>query len=387
MDHGRQLTLFLSAGEPSGDLHGANLMRALREHYPGVRFVGFGGEHMEAAGCRLLYPLTQLAVMWFLRVLLNAPLFLRLLGQARRFFRTERPDAVVVIDYPGFNWHIARQAHAEGIPVFYFVAPQLWAWAGWRVKKMRRWVDLVLCSLPFEEAWYQTRGVNARYIGHPYFDELPAQRLDEEFVAEQQGRPGIVLGLLPGSRDQEIERNLSTLVETARRVSAMRPDVRFLMACLKPRQAERVTAQLRDSGLRIEVCCGRTPEVIHLAHSCVAVSGSVGLELLYRGKPSVVLYRIGRVDLVVGNWFRTCPYISLVNLLAERELFPEYLTDRCEGEAIAGHLLRWLEDPAAYEAVCGDLAALRQRVATPGACTRAAAAILEALRQSRPLAA
>src|SRR5262249_9498272 len=156
-------------------------------------------------------------------------------------------------------------------------------------------------------------------------------------------------------------------------------EVRFLVACLKPEQAERVTARLHDSGLPVEVRCGRTAEVIHLAHSCVAVSGSVGLELLYRGKPSVVLYRIGRVDLVVGNWVRTCPYISLVNLLAGRELFPEYLTDRCEGEAIAGHLLRWLEDPEAYQAVCDELAALRQRVATPGACARAAAAILETL--------
>src|SRR5262249_39451050 len=191
--------------------------------------------------------------------------------------------------------------------------------------------------------------VRARYIGHPYFDELPAQHLDEAFVARQQTRPGTVIGLLPGSRDQEIERNLSTLVEAARRVSASRPEVRFLVACLKPEQAERVTARLHDSGLPVEGCCGRTAEGIHLAHSCVAVSGSVGLELLYRGKPSVVLYRIGRVDLVVGNWFRTCPYISLVNLLAGRELFPEYLTDRCEGEAIAGHLLRWLEDPEAYQ--------------------------------------
>src|SRR5262249_34523070 len=352
MDHGRPLTLFVSAGEPSGDLHGANLVRALRQFQPDMQFVGFGGEHLEAAGCRLLYPLTQLAVMWFLRVLLHAPLFLRLLGQARHFFRSRRPDAVVVIDYPGFNWHIARLAHAEGIPVFYFVAPQLWAWAGWRVQKMRRWGDHVLCSLPFEGAWYHARGVPARYIGHPYFDELPAQRLDQDFVAGQQQRPGTIIGLLPGSRDQEIERNLSTLVAAARRVAAARPDVRFLVACLKPRQAERVAAELRDGGLPVEGCAGRTAESIHLAHSCVAVAGSVGLELLYRGKPAVVFYRIGRIDLVVGNWFRTCPYISLVNLLAQRELFPEYLTDRCEGEAIAGHLLGWLGDPAAYQAVC-----------------------------------
>src|SRR5262249_44554395 len=161
----------LSAGEPSGDLHAANLIRALRRHDSGVECVGFGGDSMEAAGGRLLYPLCRLAVMWFLRVLTNAVTFLRLLSRADRFLRDERPDAVVLIDYPGFNFQLARLAHARGIPVFWFVPPQLWAWAGWRVRKMRRWVDHLLCSLPFEESWYRERGVPAHYLGHPYFDE------------------------------------------------------------------------------------------------------------------------------------------------------------------------------------------------------------------------
>src|SRR5205085_5269095 len=165
-----------------------------------------------------------------------------------------------------------------------------------------------------------------------------------------------------------IDRNLSTLVEAARRVAAVRPDVRFLVACLKPHQAERVAARLHGGGLPVEVCCGRTAEVIHLAHSCVAVSGSVGLELLYRGKPSVVVYRIRPLDLKVCRLFKTSPYISLVNLLAGKELFPEFLTDRCEAGAMGDHVLRWLDDTASREAVCAELLSLRARVARPGAC-------------------
>src|SRR5436190_2358766 len=184
------MRIFLSVGEPSGDLHGANLVRELKQLRPDVECVGFGGERMEAAGCRLLYPLCRLAVMWFARVLANAPLFLKLLSQADRFFRLHRPDAVVLIDYPGFNWWLARRAHFHGIPVFYFVPPQLWGWAGWRVRKMRRFVDRVLCTLPFEEEWYRQRGCAAEYVGHPNFDELPRQRLDRSFVAREHARAG-----------------------------------------------------------------------------------------------------------------------------------------------------------------------------------------------------
>src|SRR5579871_5272372 len=130
------MRIFFSAGEPSGELHGANLIRTLQQSQPGVECIGFGGERMRQAGCQLLYPLSQLAVMWFWRVLVRAPVFLDLIARADRFFRQQRPDAVVLIDYPGFNWWLARRAHCHGIPVFYFVPPQLWGWAGWRVEKV-----------------------------------------------------------------------------------------------------------------------------------------------------------------------------------------------------------------------------------------------------------
>ena len=145
------MQVFFSVGEPSGDLHGANLIEALKQRHPDCEFVGYGGPRMAAAGCRLHADLTQLAVMWVAQVVWNIRKFLRLLAEAEAYFKQSRPDAVVLIDYPGFNWWIARKAKAQGIPVVYYGTPQLWAWASWRVSKMRRFVDHVLCKLPFEE--------------------------------------------------------------------------------------------------------------------------------------------------------------------------------------------------------------------------------------------
>ncbi len=378
------MRIFLSAGEPSGDLHGANLIRALRRRHPSVECVGLGGDRMTAAGARLLYPLCELSVMWFARVLAQAPRFLQLISRVDRWFRHQRPDAVVLIDYPGFNWWVARRAHFHGIPVFYFVPPQLWAWAGWRVHKMRRLVDHVLCNLPFEEQWYRARGVSARLIGHPYFDELAEQRLDAAFLANQQARGGDVVGLLPGSRKQEIERNGPTLVRAAAHIHQARPDTRFLVACCRPAHQVMIEEHLRrQRSLPIETHVGRTPEIIELACACVAVSGSVSLELLWRQTPSVIVYRIGALDLRLGRMFMTTPYISLVNLLADKALFPEFLTDRCEAPRIADHVVDWLSDAAAYGQLCAELRALRQRVAVPGACDRAAEFILETTSSRR----
>ncbi len=384
------MRIFLSAGEPSGDLHGSNLALALRRVRSDVECIGFGGDRMEAAGCRLLYPLCRLAVIGFTRPFTNAVTFLRLLRQADAFFREQRPDAVVLIDYPGFHWWLARRAKAHGIPVFYFVPPQLWAWAGWRVEKVRRFVDHVLCSLPFEEPWYRARGVAAHYLGHPYFDELPQQQLNAAFVEEQQERPGTVIGLLPGSRNQELEQNLTTLLGSARIIHVAHPETRFLVACYKPEHQRQVEERLSGLGLPIEAHAGRTAEIIHLARATVAVSGSVGLELLYRGKPSVVVYRTHALPLWASRFLRKCRYISLVNLLADRELFPEFLTHRDEAEAVAARVLHWLNDEKAYRDVCGELAALKARVAEPGACWRAAGYILNALARPEtkaPLAA
>jgi lipid-A-disaccharide synthase len=382
------MRLFVSAGEPSGDLHGANLIRSLRALRPDIAYCGFGGERMAAAGCELVYPLVEHAVVGLVRVLKSVPQFAAILRRADRFFRQEKPDALVMIDFPGFHWWLAKRARQHGIPVIYFVPPQLWAWGAWRIKKMRQRVDRVLCTLPFEEPWFRERGVPTEYIGHPYFDELRDQRLDQAFLAEEQYRPGLVVALLPGSRNSEITNNLDSLLRAAALVHQRRPDTRFLVACLREQHRERVEERLRGRDLPVEVHAGRTPEIIHLAHSCIAVSGSVGLELLYRGKPSVVTYREHWSGLLIARLVIQCRYISLVNLLADKELYPEFLSSRCEAEAMAGHVIRWLNDAVEYRRVCAELLALCEKIAQPGACGRAAKSVLEFLEgKKKPLAA
>jgi len=386
------MLIFISAGEPSGDLHAANLIRALRGRVPDTRVVGFGGARMAEAGASLLYPLADLAVMWFLNVLINLVTFIRLIVKADRFFRDERPDAVVLVDYPGLHWWIAGRAKARGIPVFYFVPPQIWAWGSWRVQKVRKYVDQVLCSLPFEPAWYRARGVTAAvHVGHPYFDELADRPLDGRFLADQDGRPGPLVAILPGSRTQEVVRNLPDMIRAARKLARKRPDVRFGVACLNERHkvvAQQIIAQSisREGavrGLAIEIHAGRTPELIRLARVAWAVSGSVGLELMSEAVPSVVLYKVKRLDLWVARRFIHSKYISLVNLLGDAEVFPEYLTWRDVSDELVRWAAAWLDESEARARAIASLWALRHHVARPGASVRAARCITTWLSEHR----
>ncbi len=193
---------------------------------------------MAEVGCRLHADLTALAVMWFARVLANFHTFLGLLSRADRYFRQHKPDAVVLIDYPGFNWWIAKRAKLHGIPVFYYTPPQIWAWAPWRVRKMRKYVDHVLCSLPFEEDWFRQRGCNATFVGHPFFDEVRRYTLDQRFIEEHRRQSGPLVVILPGSRNQEVSNNLKWFLKAAAIVRRQVPDVRLAMACFKSHQAE-----------------------------------------------------------------------------------------------------------------------------------------------------
>ncbi|MGO8746231.1 MAG: lipid-A-disaccharide synthase [Thermoguttaceae bacterium] len=394
----RKVTIFFSVGEPSGDLHGANLIRQLRSRCETFEAVGYGGPQMQAAGCRLHADLTALAVMWIARVLVNLHTFWALLRDADRYFRAEHPDAVVLIDYPGFNWWIARSAKRHGIPVFYYTPPQIWAWASWRVKKVRRFVDHVLCSLPFEESWFRARGCNATFVGHPFFDEVRRQELDEAFLDRFRAEKGPLVVILPGSRTQEVAANLRWFLKSAAIVRKAVPAVSFAIASFKPQQAEMARKMVAETDLAAEVYVGKTPELIRLADCCMAVSGSVSLELLYQMKPTVILYWINRAAYFVQRFFRKVKYITLVNLLAADELypkdltpfdpsqpdaakvlFPEYLTCEDRSGQIASHVIEWLTEPSRRNELTAKLAALKAQVAHGGASTRAAEYILQTI--------
>lgn len=382
------MRIFLSAGEPSGDLHGANLLTALRGIDPTVTAAGFGGERMRRAGYDLLYPLADHAIMGLSGIAQALPTMIRLRRIMVDWITAYRPDAVVLIDYPGFHWWLAAAARKLGVPVVSFVPPQVWAWATYRARWVRQWFDHVLCSLPFEVPWFHARGVHqARYVGHPYFDELCRQRLDDRFFAEQRTRSGPIVALLPGSRGGELDRNLDTLMNIARRVRDARPDTRFLLACFKPEHRARVQQHLAVERLPAEAHVGRTAEIIHVADVCAAVSGSVGLELLHHGTPTVVVYRVNPFYRQLARAILRVPHISLVNLLAGRELFPEFLTSGDSSAEASRPLITWLTDSAAAARVRAEMAELREQVGQPGACRRAAEIITEIASGRRRAAA
>jgi lipid-A-disaccharide synthase len=400
------MRLFFSVGEPSGDLHAANLIRALAQKVP-LTARGLGGPRMREAGCQLLRDMSDLAVMGLWPVLARLPEFLRLRRQVDQVLASWRPDAVVLVDYPGFNWHVARCAKRRGIPVVYYGLPQLWAWASWRVSKVRRWVDHALCKLPFEQAWFAAHGCRATYVGHPYFDELRRQRLDPALMQWLSASGARWVTLLPGSRDHEVRENLPVLLRAAQRIYEKTPGVRFAIASYSAPQAERARQMIARGSLPVEVFVGRTPELIAAATCCLACSGSVSLELLYHAKPGVIVYRVGWATYQVMRHLVNVRYITLVNLLAsprplvrglpeglgpasqaarsapaasepasiqdglcqpdamqavEEPLLPEFPTWRDCSEEVAAHALRWLHDEAARQRVIGRLRALRERL-------------------------
>jgi lipid-A-disaccharide synthase len=280
--------------------------------------------------------------------------------------------------------------------VFYYGVPQLWAWAGWRIRKMRRFVDYVLCKLPFEETWYRKRGCNATFVGHPYFDQLRMEKLDAEFIEQLQAGEGPLVAILPGSRTQEVKSNLGYFLKAAKLVQARVPNVRFAIASFKASQAEIARSALKGVNLPAEVYVGRTAEIIEAADCAMAVSGSVSLELLYHTKPTVILYYVSRFAFFVQRFFRKVRYITLVNLLTATDLFPkrvatydpndpvdaavlmpEYL--KCEDKSgqVAAHGVEWLTEPAKRAARVEQLAELKERVGHGGASQRAASYMLE----------
>jgi len=397
------MKIFFSVGEPSGDLHGANLIRQLRAREPSLECVGYGGPLMRDAGCRLHDDLTELAVMMLGRALWHLPRFWNLASRADWYCRERRPDAVVLIDYPGFNWWIAGRAKAHGIPVFYYGVPQLWAWASWRVRKMRRLVDHALVKLPFEEPWFNERGCRATHVGHPFFDQLEQQQLDAAFLARQRSQPGRLVTILPGSRTQEIANNFHWFVKAVRRVRQQVPDARFAVAAYKPKHCEQIQALVDQSGLPIEVHVGRTPELMAAAHCCMACSGSVSLELLYHRKPTVVLYWLPYWTYTLLSYLVKVPYITLVNLLVAEELtpknprpydpdgpranepiFPEYPTYQDKSHRVADHVIQWLNNETQYAHVVARLERLKKEVARGGASITAAKYILGELQDAEP---
>jgi len=377
--------LFFSVGEPSGDVHGANLIRALREKCPTISVRGFGGDKMVDAGLQSDFDLTTLAVVGFAEVLPKLREFFRVADIAEDVFRKGLVDGVVLIDFPGFNWHIAKRAKKYGLPVYYYLPPQLWAWGSWRIKKIRKYVDRVLCNIPFEKEWFESRGVAVDYVGHPFFDVVYSQPLDQNFLNQWREAPALQVGVLPGSRQHEVHRIWPLQLEIIRRIHDEFPSVRFLVAALKDQHAEWCRSQIHgtDERLPIEIFSAKTSEIISLADCVLTKSGSVSLELMAREKPTVVLYQVSNLTYVLGKMLTRLKSMTLPNMIAGETIMPEFLAAGKskiavkQAEVALADLLR---NPESRQRQKDSLKKLAKDFAQPGASNKAAELLLSMVR-------
>ncbi len=363
---------FFSAGESSGDIHGGNLVRALRAADASAVCEGLGGSHMAAAGMDLRHDLAAQAIMGFKEVLWSFRSIRRLFLDTVAYLERAKPDCLVVIDYPGFNIRLAGRAKAARIPVVYYISPQVWAWRPSRIRTIANAVDKMLVILPFEEALYRAAGVNCVYVGHPLWDHIASMPPKGEF------RGPCVIGLLPGSREQEIARLLGTMVEVARGIRKVHPEARFIAPCVD--QARRWQVHSLAGDFPLETVVGKTYEVLDAARFCLVASGTATLETALFGVPMAILYRTSPLNYWIARRLVRVKHIGLANILAGRAIVPEFVQEDAAPEKILPVALELVDETPRRARMLKDLAEVRASLGGPGASARAAEEILAFLR-------
>ncbi len=380
----RPLRIVLSAGEHSGDAHGAALAKRLRQRDPDVVLEGLGGPLMKAAGVDLWLDFVEHAAMGLLPVLKKLPFFRATLADAAARLAADPPDLLVPVDYPGFNLRLSGRARKAGVPVCYYVSPQVWAWRPGRIHRIARLVDHMMVLLPFEEALYETAGVDATYVGHPLFDELRTRRPSPAFRDGLGLDPATpLLGLLPGSRAHEVERNLPLELRAARLVREGMPEVRLAIPVAKPslRPAiEGLVAELAPD-LDIAVLDGKASDVARVARAAITVSGTANLELLHYRCPMVVVYQLTRGQEWLKNRLLTTRWVSLVNILAGREICPEYCVSGDVAPQVADDALALLRAGRARKRCLTRMTNLLREVDRKGSHGLAADTVLRVARE------
>jgi len=375
-----QVCVAILAGEASGDQHGAKLVSAMKKKHPALFFCGIGGTALRQAGVRIIVDASELTVVGITEVVAKIPGILKGMGTIKKLLKSLRPDLLILIDFPDFNLHIAAAAKKLSIPVLYYISPQIWAWRRGRVKRIGRLVDHMAVILPFEQQFYREHNVPVTFVGHPLLDDhLPAVK--QTLTAGAKDRP--VIGLVPGSRDNEIIRHLPVMLETADILQERLKHVSYIISHAPSVEKKQIEAIIGRHHRRseVEVVSDGVEKVFERCDVIVAASGTVTLQAAIHGTPMVIMYKVSPISFRLGRALVRVPNIGLVNLVAGKQIVPELVQHEACAENIASALEHLLNDASRLNHLKQQLFALRNVLGGGGASERVADLALEMLKR------
>jgi lipid-A-disaccharide synthase len=367
-------SIFFVAGESSGDIHGSNLIRAIREADDSVQCEGIGGRKMESAGMTLHFDLASRAIMGFFEVIKSFAFIRRLFHDTMNRIRETRPDLVVLIDYPGFNLRLAKEVKKLNIPIVYYISPQVWAWKKGRVKTLAERVDKMLVILPFEKQIYDEAGLDCVFVGHPLIDHIEQSTLKDTFKGD------CTIGLMPGSREQEIQRIFPVMLEVAKGILTEYPNARFVVPCVDDARGE----QIKDlaGNFSLEIARDQFYDILSCARFNLVASGTATLENALFNVPMIVIYKVAGLTYWLARLLVSIESIAMVNILAKRKIVPEFIQGEATVETILPEALDLIGETSSRETMLENMAEIRDVLGESGASKLAATEILNLMGET-----
>ncbi len=371
------MRMLLVAGEASGDLHAANLVRELKILRPGISFFGIGGRRMESEGVELLASTEELSVVGFTEVLSKLGTVRSAMSRLYRETTRRKPGVAVLIDYPGFNLRFARLARGIVPRMFYYIGPQVWAWGGWRARTIPSLFDALLSIIPFECSYYEGTKLKCLFVGHPVLDLVKPATSREEFRAEYGVEEGALVGLAPGSRREEVKRILPIMLESAKMLKRELSGVSFAVGVAETIETGLVKSMCEGLFQEVSIVRGRTHELMQASDLALVASGTATLEAAILGVPMLIIYKMSPLTWLLARGLVKVKYVGLANIIAGRKIVPEFIQYDASPERISREVLSLLGDRSRLEEMRADLGGVRRELGSPGASRRAAELVLE----------
>ncbi len=372
--------IVIIAGEASGDLHGSGLVRELKRINPDLEIFGMGGDRMKKEGVELVFHIDQLSIMGFWEVIKNFSFIRRVMRTMISEVENRRPDLAVLIDYPGFNLRFARKVKNLGIPVAYYISPQVWAWGGNRVKKMQNLIDRMIVVFPFEKPIYDKFHIPCEFVGHPLLEVTRPVLSEEDFQRKFDLRKNdSVIGLLPGSRWQEVEKILPLMLESCRILNPRVNNIRLRLGLAPTIKKEKAESIISSSKLAVTIAENSTYDVMKHAHLLLITSGSATLECAILGTPFLVLYQTSFWTYLVAKSLIQIPHIALANVVAGKQIVPEFIQKKAKPQKIADEMYDILNDQKRYKIMQSELEKVKEKLGEEGASKKAAQIVMSML--------